>query len=345
MLDSLPALAASADFTGTEPAYLWISLTREELAAQQNEVQAALQSMTGVQLLDLHISDLLNTYIPSQYDYTSQYDVIFFRCLAVGVGEKSADEILRRVDTSPLGLVVFDQLLLSVHSESCAVRDALLNKLSVASIAQRRTALMPQNSADLMLRLVGCAVDGFLELRRELSRQLDFWQSDLFNPQSQFDNWRALLDARLTLHYLDEICEDHYAAMQDWGESLKTWPAPETKKQHHERELLQVRSRDVLEHIDRVVHHVHRLEQSTETAVQMHFNAQSNRTNNIMRTLTALTAIFLPLNLIAGFFGMNFDGLPLIHHDMGFWWVSGSMLLIAISLSILLWRQRYLTRA
>jgi hypothetical protein len=79
-----------------------------------------------------------------------------------------------------------------------------------------------------------------------------------------------------------------------------------------------VRCRDVLEHIDRVVHHVRRLEHNTETAVQMHFNAQGNRTNDIMRTLTALTAIFLPLNLIAGIFGMNFEFMPWLHTGQWF---------------------------
>ena len=48
--------------------------------------------------------------------------------------------------------------------------------------------------------------------------------------------------------------------------------------------------------------HVRRLESSGEAAVQMYFAAQSNRTNAIMRTLTVLTAIFLPLNLVTGFF-------------------------------------------
>ncbi len=56
-----------------------------------------------------------------------------------------------------------------------------------------------------------------------------------------------------------------------------------------------------------------RLETSSESAVQMHFSLQGSRTNAIMRTLTVLTAIFLPLNLITGVFGMNFDALPLIH--------------------------------
>ena len=105
-----------------------------------------------------------------------------------------------------------------------------------------------------------------------------------------------------------------------------------------------MRSRDVLEHIERVVHHVRRLEQSPETAVQMHFSVQSNRTNDIMRTLTALTAVFLPLNLIAGIFGMNFEFLPLIHKQDGFWWALGSMTAIATALVALFWRKRYLAR-
>ena len=111
-----------------------------------------------------------------------------------------------------------------------------------------------------------------------------------------------------------------------------------------ELDLLKVRSRDVLEHIERVVHHVRRLEQSTETAVQMHFSVQSNRTNDIMRTLTALTAVFLPLNLIAGIFGMNFEFIPLVHKQDGFWWAMGSMTVIAIALIALFWRKRYLAR-
>ena len=101
---------------------------------------------------------------------------------------------------------------------------------------------------------------------------------------------------------------------------------------------------DVLEHIERVVHHVRRLEQSTETAVQMHFSVQSNRTNDIMRTLTALTAVFLPLNLIAGIFGMNFEFIPLVHKADGFWWAMGSMVFIAVALVLLFWRKRYLAR-
>ena len=154
-----------------------------------------------------------------------------------------------------------------------------------------------------------------------------------------------MLDARLTLHYLDEVCEDQRAAIQDWIEALKTWPPAETPAEQRDHDLLQVRSRDVLEHIERVVHHVQRLEQSVETAVQMHFSVQGSRTNDIMRTLTVLTAIFLPLNLITGFFGMNFDSLPLIHRETGTLWAIGIMVFVAIALPAYFWRKRYMARS
>ena len=106
-----------------------------------------------------------------------------------------------------------------------------------------------------------------------------------------------------------------------------------------------MRSRDVLEHIERVLSHVRRLESSIENAVQMHFSAQSNRTNEIMRTLTVLTAIFLPLNLVTGFFGMNFDTLPGIHSPRAFWITLSAMLVLGIGLSWFFWRKRYLGRS
>ena len=63
-----------------------------------------------------------------------------------------------------------------------------------------------------------------------------------------------------------------------------------------------------------------------------------------MRTLTVLTAIFLPLNLVTGFFGMNFEGLPLIHSVTGFWWTFSFMLCVGIGMSWFFWRKRYLGR-
>jgi Mg2+ and Co2+ transporter CorA len=150
------------------------------------------------------------------------------------------------------------------------------------------------------------------------------------------------MTARNALHSLEDLCEEQNDAMQEWLDAQREQPAPWMSQA--ERDGLLARARDVVEHIQRVVHHVRRMEHSAETAVQIHFSALGHRTNEIMRTLTALTAIFLPLNLIAGVFGMNFEFLPLIHQQGGFWWTMGSMGLIAVLLGVVFWRKRYLAR-
>ncbi len=356
-----PGGVSESEAPPTQPpslGHVWIACTRQEFETGWPQLQATLQSLCGMQLVDLHVSDLLNAQLPSHFDYTSQYDLLVFRRLATGISSRpetaergsarrGGPPILRHIDTSPVGFAVFERVLLTVHPADCAARDAYASRLLQAHSNDVRTAnsRLPASPADLMLRIVNQMVDGFLELRRELTRQLDHWQTELLNPRTRFNNWAALLDTRLALHQLDEICEDQRSAVQDWIEAVKTWPEADTPAAQRERDLLLVRSRDLLEHIERVVHHVRRLEQSVETVVQIHFNAQSNRTNDIMRTLTVLTAIFLPLNLIAGIFGMNFDAIPLIHNDSGFWWAMGSMGLTAVALVLLFWRKRYLERS
>ncbi len=363
------ALPLLSDVCLPSEGYLWISCTRVEFDQAQRHIQTALQRLCNLQLVDLHVSDLLNAQLPSRYDFTSQYDLLVFRRLAARGVDGDASEptglnlnprggppILRRIDTSPVGFVVLDRVLLSVHPQDCSVLNSYAQRLLASSgqshqdepaVDSRSTGArgVPANPPDLMLRIVNHMVDGFLALRRELSQQLDHWQTELLNPKTRFNNWAALLDARLALHQLDELCEDQRSAMQDWLEALKAWPESDDFLNQHARDLLQVRSRDVLEHIERVVHHVRRLEQNAETAVQMHFNAQGHRTNEIMRTLTVLTAIFLPLNLIAGIFGMNFDSIPLLHRSNGFWLAMVAMASIAASLAAFFWRKRYLERS
>jgi Mg2+ and Co2+ transporter CorA len=336
--------------------FVWIGSARREFEVQVPVLQARLQRWGVGPLVDLHIADLLNAQLPSHFDHTSWYDLMVFRRLAAGPGSQAlflgenqgsaatAREALAAIDTSPVGFAVYDRVLLSVHPTDCAVRDHYAQRLHAASQSAetRGTARLPASPADLMLRMVNHMVDGYLDLRRLLSRQFSVLQQELLNPRSRFDDWALLLESRNALHLLEDICEDQRSAVQEWIDAMDEWPAEDDPAARRERDLLRVRSRDVLEHVERVLGHVRRLEQSAETAVQMHFSALSHRTNDIMRTLTTLTAIFLPLNLITGFFGMNFEFLPLIHSETGFWVSFAALLGLGAGLVVFFRRKRYL---
>lgn len=354
-----------------EVGFVWIACSREAFLAELGAIQSTLEKLTGQSLVDLHVSDLLNAQLPSRFDYSSHYDLMVFRRLAqrpdsaaaspaatptqssaLPEGKRSGPPVLHRIDTSPVGFAVFDRVLLSVHPADCIVREAYASRLLASTQAHDASDPrsvgargVPHNPADMMLRIVSHMVDGYLDLRRELSRQLDHWQAELLHPRTRFNRWDALLRARMALHQIEALCDDQHTAVQTWTESLDSWRVAPDSQAQREHELLKIRSRDVLEHIDRVVQHVRRLEHNTETAVQMHFNVQGNRTNDTMRVLTALTAIFLPLNLIAGIFGMNFEFMPWLHQVSGFWWTLGGMVAIALVMGLVFWRMRFLARS
>lgn len=262
---------------------------------------------------------------------------------------------VRKLRTLPVGFAVFDQVVISVHPPDCSVLRAYAARLTMLGMPESAhssagavgvpggLARLPDSPAELMLRIVSLMVDDYLDLRKVMTRQLDRWQQRLMRPNTRFDDWDSLLQSRQALHHLYDICEDQRGAMSRWMDVLEDWPKPSDHEAQHRHDQLLVRSRDVMEHIERVSHHVRMLEQSAETAVQIHFNIQSSRTNDVMRTLTAITAVFLPLNLIAGIFGMNFEFIPWLHATTGFWWSLAVMGLIAFVLLGYFARKRYLS--
>ena len=325
--------------------FLWLSCTRDELARDAADIQSTLLACAGADLLGLHVSDLCNASLPSRFEDTLRYDLMVLRRLSSHAPGRGADHptlaLIDLIETDAVGFVVFDRVLLSVHGEGCLLREHFFERVRSGAIAEGRGgARLPSSAAELMLRMLSTVVDGYLDLRRQLTRHLEQLQRHLLNPRSRFNNWQSLLDARTALQALDDTCEDQRGALQAWIESAAS---PSPAESSAELEMLRVRSLDVLEHVERVLGHVRRLAHGAETAVQMHFSAIAHRTNSIMRTLTVLTAIFMPLNLITGFFGMNFDTLPLIHRAAGAWIALGLMAALGAELIAYFWRKRYLS--
>jgi len=337
--------------------FIWIFTDRASFVAESPVLQAAAQALGGSPLLDLHLKDLANSDHPSHYDYTSIYDLVIFRRLAtdaetreesvVSAKPRSTLAAFQRIATLAVGFIVFDRLLITVHPDGCYaantfiqryLQDAVHNEGLSASARSR----LPSSPADLMLRMLNLIVDSYLDLRTVLSSELDRWQQQLLAPGSREADWSALMSARRALHKLEGLCEGQNDAMLEWLDTQREQPAPWMPQA--ERDTLLARARDVVEHIQRVQRHVHRMEQGAETAVQIHFSVIGHRTNEIMRVLTALTAVFLPLNFLTGFFGMNFEFLPLIHSPHAMWLTFALMAGIGIGVLLVFWRMRYIAR-
>ena len=65
----------------------------------------------------------------------------------------------------------------------------------------------------------------------------------------------------------------------------------------------------------------------------------SHRLNQVMRVLTVITVIFVPLSFLAGVYGMNFDNMPELHTRFGYYVLLGTMGLV-VAVQIALFRRK-----
>lgn len=78
-----------------------------------------------------------------------------------------------------------------------------------------------------------------------------------------------------------------------------------------------------------------------ESASNFFFSSQSHKMNEIMKTLTIVSAIFIPLTFIVGVYGMNFEHMPELKYENGYYAVIGMMVLIGIIMIFYFKRRRW----
>jgi magnesium transporter len=99
---------------------------------------------------------------------------------------------------------------------------------------------------------------------------------------------------------------------------------------------------DVFEHLERLTSLCHLNQELASDLLNTHLNLVSHRLNHIMRVLTIATVIFLPLSLLAGIYGMNFQSMPELSWKYGYFGVLGIMATIVIVLFTVFKRRDWL---
>lgn len=97
--------------------------------------------------------------------------------------------------------------------------------------------------------------------------------------------------------------------------------------------------RDVLDHLQRIESEIESLRDELTALMQIHLAVASYRLNEAIRILTVFSAIFLPLTLIAGVYGMNFEVMPELAWPYGYLFALGLMAVVAAAV-LLYFRRR-----
>jgi magnesium transporter len=314
--------------------YVWIDLIYSEVHQLNQQLAQLGQSGLGLSglpnLLAEHLNDASNRQHPSFFDSTSDYEMVVFRGLAMHPSNLENKKTFT-LETRPTTFFFMQQIVVMVHAQSSRTVGKLKERFFRAE--GDADIHLPATPEEFMVRVLNEMVDRFMDLRDPLGQLLESAQFDLLDTSKPFRDWLSLLRWRVELQKLEGMCEEQLDAVQEFldarldrktsvcgGEAIS--------------DGLNVRLNNVIEHINRVLNHARRLELSIETAVQMHFSATAHRSTEIMRVLTVTTVIFMPLSLIAGIFGMNFEFIPGIKNQLGFWWALSIMGSVALGMFV-----------
>jgi magnesium transporter len=100
--------------------------------------------------------------------------------------------------------------------------------------------------------------------------------------------------------------------------------------------------RDVHDHLLRITDLAENYRDLVSSLFDIHFSVTANKTNDIMKLLAIFSAIMLPLSLIAGIYGMNFDNMPELHSKNGYYLTLALMFFIAFGLLIYFWHKGWI---
>jgi magnesium transporter len=111
---------------------------------------------------------------------------------------------------------------------------------------------------------------------------------------------------------------------------------------HHIPEPILPFYRDVHDHLQRISDLSENYRDLVSGLFDIHFAVIANKTNDVMKVMTLISTIMLPLSLIAGIYGMNFENMPELKSANGYFLTLGVMFLVALGFIYYFWRKGWL---
>ncbi len=271
---------------------------------------------------DLHplvLEDIFNTDQRSKLeDYGDYLYVVLkiFSCEYNGTEE--------RIDSDQISLVLGKNFVLSFLETDDTHFGAVRERLR-AGKGQIR-----QSGADfLMYSLIDSIVDSY------------------FVTLEQFDEKTEVLETELITHPQPSTLHSIYRLKREGVFLRKSlWPLREviSSLQRGDSPLFTRNTllylRDVYDHIIHIIESVESLRDLTAGMLDIYVSSVSYRISIVMKVLTVITTIFMPLTLIAGIYGMNFRHLPGLEWEWGFFVVLGVMVTISVGmLALFRWKK------
>ncbi|KAI0082128.1 hypothetical protein K474DRAFT_1655466 [Panus rudis PR-1116 ss-1] len=241
------------------------------------------------------------------------------------------------VKIAPISIFLFrDGTVITIH------KDTNLDFTSpiTARLRQRDTGLRTTADPSLLVQsLIDLVVDQALEVVEEYqSKILSLEHNILIKPTMKSVRRLHILQGNLILHKrtLEPIKTVVYGLRRydvDRVAALSEKIDPSVKIEGFMSHKAKIYLADVHDHMEYILTSLDMFAGISENLINYTFNMSSYEMNEVMRRLTLATIIFLPLTLLTGYFGMNFDNMWSVKHDHTdaiFWYIAIPVMALVI---------------
>lgn len=183
----------------------------------------------------------------------------------------------------------------------------------------------------LLYALLDAVIDNYFSVMENIGERIENLESQaMLEPGKETLNAlylqrREMMDLRRTVYPLREVIGafDKYA---------------EHKISPEVRPFI----RDLYENTIQVIETMEVFRDMSSGVLDLYMNSLSNRMNNVMKVLTIISTIFIPLSFVAGVYGMNFEYMPELSSRNGYFYVLGGMGIAAVGMLIAFRIKRWL---
>ena len=252
----------------------------------------------------LTLDDVINDQRPKAEEYD---DYLFFtlKMLYRIEGDK--------IDYEQISFILGTNYLISFQEKEGDLFDAFRERIRLDQGKVRKM------KADyLMYRLIDIIVDNYYTILDNIGTQIDEIEDCIYTDSAE-EAFHKIQGIKKELIFLRK-------AVYPLREALSRVLKGETSFVLEEN--LRYFS-DIYDHTVHVIDSLETYKDLTSSLLDIHMNTMNNRMNEVMKLLTIITTIFIPLSFISGVYGMNFEFMPELHSKWGYPVVLGFMALIS----------------
>ncbi len=288
----LPQAAAPAQVERSEPSFDQIEA--EGLRWVNIAAPTGLERDWLGNNFDFHALDLEDVLSRNQRPKIDEYEDYLFIVLHFPVFDHAA----RRLTVGELDIFVGPDFLVSIPNRPLKPLDYLFERARTRE--DFRKQLFQRGSGYLLYRIVDDGFDHCFPMLRKVGNKLDALEDEIFEGRSE-ELVRDIFNAKQEIINFRKVIRPQRPVLRDLESVKQRYLATDLDLEIYFDDIVDAHERiwDMLENYKEVVE---ALEETNESLI-------SHRVNDILRVLTSISVIVLPLTLIASIFGMNL-GLP-----------------------------------